>query len=89
MGSDIDEERRLFYVGITRAKQKLVMSRCRMRKRHGAQRAVAPSRFILDLSPGLYQELQGAFRPVTGAEREDLVSGFLAKLQARPPQGKT
>lgn len=83
LGSDIDEERRLFYVGITRAKNKLVMSRCQTRKRHGAQRAVAPSRFLLDLPAGLFKETQGGYRPVTAAEREDLVSGFLAKLQQR------
>lgn len=88
LGSDVDEERRLFYVGITRAKNKLVMSRCQTRQRHGAQRAVAPSRFLLDLPPGLFTETQGGFRPVSASEREDLVSGLLAKLQARGPVAK-
>lgn len=83
LGSDLDEERRLFYVGITRAKTKLVLSRCQTRKRHGAQRAVSPSRFILDLPSDLMTEYFGAFRPVNAAERENLVGGLLAKLQAR------
>lgn len=43
LGSDIDEERRLFYVGVTRAKKRLVMSRCQQRKRNGVVRPVAPS----------------------------------------------
>lgn len=81
LGFDIDEERRLFYVGLTRAKEKLILSRCLSRKKHGALRAVAPSRFLLDLPAGLYKEHQGAFRPVTATEREELVSGFLARLQ--------
>lgn len=85
LGSDLDEERRLFYVGITRAKSKLVMSRCQTRKRHGAQRAVSPSRFLLDLPPTLFKEYYGAFRPVTAVERENLVGNLLAKLQAKRP----
>ncbi|MBX2987014.1 MAG: UvrD-helicase domain-containing protein [Bdellovibrionaceae bacterium] len=88
LGSDHDEERRLFYVGLTRAKQRLVLCRCQTRKRHGAQRAVAPSRFLLDIPQGLFQQHQGAYRPVTASERDDLVSGFLAKLQARGPAPK-
>jgi DNA helicase-2/ATP-dependent DNA helicase PcrA len=88
LGSDVDEERRLFYVGLTRAKQRLILCRCQSRKRHGALRPVAPSRFLLDLPPDLYTEYQGAFRPVTANEREDLVGGLLAKLQARGPAPK-
>lgn len=88
LGSDLDEERRLFYVGITRAKHKLVLSRCQTRKRHGQQKAVAPSRFLLDLPAGLFTEFHGGFRPVNGAARDDLVGGFLAKLGQRPPPGK-
>ncbi|HRO66911.1 MAG TPA: UvrD-helicase domain-containing protein [Pseudobdellovibrionaceae bacterium] len=83
LGSDLDEERRLFYVGITRAKSKLVLCRCQTRKRHGAQKAVSPSRFILDLPPNLFTEYFGAFRPVTASERENLVGNLLAKLQAK------
>lgn len=86
LGGDVDEERRLFYVGVTRAKRRLVMSRCQTRKRHGQQRAVAPSRFLLDLPPGLFKEMQGAWRPVNADERNDLVGGFLAKLGQRTPQ---
>lgn len=86
LGGDVDEERRLFYVGITRAKKRLVLSRCQTRKRHGQQRAVAPSRFLLDLTPGLYKETIGAFRPVNAEQREDLVGSFLAKLGTRTQQ---
>ena len=83
LGGNLDEERRLLYVGITRAKERLVMSRCQQRKRHGAMRPSAPSRFLLDLRQGLYSESTGAFRPVTQNQREEMVSGLLASLQAR------
>jgi superfamily I DNA/RNA helicase len=44
LGQDVDEERRLFYVGVTRAKKHLVMTRVRERKRYGKIQLVAPSR---------------------------------------------
>lgn len=83
LGSDIDEERRLFYVGLTRAKQRLVLSRCMQRKRNGVVRPVTPSRFLLEIPKDLYREYPMGARPVSGQEREDLVSGFLAKLQSQ------
>ncbi|MGZ3803108.1 MAG: ATP-dependent helicase [Pseudobdellovibrionaceae bacterium] len=83
LGSDIDEERRLFYVGVTRAKKRLVMSRCQQRKRHGVVRPVAPSRFLLEVAQKLYKEYPAGARPVSGQEREDLVSNFLKGLGSR------
>ncbi|WP_413288232.1 ATP-dependent helicase [Bdellovibrio sp. HCB337] len=83
LGSDIDEERRLFYVGVTRAKKRLVMSRCQQRKRHGVVRPVAPSRFLLEIAQKLYKEYPMGARPVSGQEREDLVSSFLKGLEAK------
>lgn len=82
LGSDISEERRLFYVGITRAKQKLIMSRCQSRLRHGVVRPVSLSRFLLELPNGLYTEYQG-YRPVSGEERDNLVQSFLANLNSK------
>lgn len=83
LGSDVDEERRLFYVGLTRAKKKLVMSRCQQRKKHGAVRPVAPSRFLLEIPTELYKEFPLGARPVSGQERDDLVASFLSKLDSK------
>lgn len=44
-----DEERRLFYVGITRAKETLTLSWCRSRSRYGREEACEPSRFLQEL----------------------------------------
>ncbi|AHZ86527.1 UvrD-helicase domain-containing protein [Bdellovibrio bacteriovorus] len=88
LGSDIDEERRLFYVGVTRAKKRLVMSRCQQRKKNGAVRPVAPSRFLLELPKELYTEFPLGARPVVGQEREDLVASFLSKLDSKLGTGK-
>ena len=45
----IEEERRLMYVGITRAKRSLHLSWCRKRKRSGEYIHVEPSRFIHEI----------------------------------------
>jgi len=47
----VEEERRLMYVGITRAARRLVLSYCRRRRRAGEVRSVEPSRFLDEL-PG-------------------------------------
>lgn len=47
--TDIDEERRLFYVGITRARDQLICTASRKRSWFGEIRACEPSRFVNDL----------------------------------------
>ncbi|MEO6573923.1 MAG: ATP-dependent helicase, partial [Polyangiaceae bacterium] len=50
LGSDqIEEERRLFYVGVTRARDTLVLSRCKFRAMRGKPVSRVPSRFLMDL----------------------------------------
>ncbi|MBV6412231.1 MAG: ATP-dependent DNA helicase Rep [Xanthomonadales bacterium] len=44
-----DEERRLFYVGMTRAKETLTLSFCRVRSRYGREDVQEPSRFLKEL----------------------------------------
>ncbi len=44
----IDEERRLCYVGITRAQDVLVLSYCRHRLRRGKRKPTVPSRFLYE-----------------------------------------
>lgn len=51
--NSLDEERRLLYVGITRARERLTLSCCRARKRGGEAVPVLPSRFIADIPEDL------------------------------------
>jgi len=46
---DMEEERRLFYVGMTRAKRRLFLSRAEKRSTFGVGRANLPSRFLDEL----------------------------------------
>ncbi|WP_269532706.1 UvrD-helicase domain-containing protein [Chitinimonas sp. BJYL2] len=45
----VEEERRLMYVGITRAQRSLTITYCGKRKRAGEWQVVEPSRFLLEL----------------------------------------
>ena len=47
----VDEERRLLYVGITRARQTLTLSYCRDRMKFGSASSCTPSSFIKELAP--------------------------------------
>lgn len=47
----VDEERRLLYVGITRARRTLAMSWCRHRIKYGSPMPCTPSSFIKELPP--------------------------------------
>lgn len=48
-GEMVEEERRLMYVGITRAQRSLTLSYCSKRKRAGEWQVVEPSRFLREL----------------------------------------
>ncbi|MBI4605549.1 MAG: UvrD-helicase domain-containing protein, partial [Planctomycetes bacterium] len=48
---DFEEERRLLYVGITRARERLYVTHAQSRRRHGRLRSSWPSRFLEELLP--------------------------------------
>jgi len=53
-GEKLEEERRLCYVGITRAKERLFLSFARRRFRFGHRRAGVPSRFLAEIPENLF-----------------------------------
>jgi superfamily I DNA/RNA helicase len=71
--SDVSEERRLAYVGITRAQEMLYVTRCASRRRHGRQVPCTPSRFLLEIP----EELMEA-RDVAAESREPVHAGELS-----------
>ncbi|MBK7595684.1 MAG: UvrD-helicase domain-containing protein [Gemmatimonadetes bacterium] len=57
----LDEERRLCYVGITRARDALLMTWARARRRGGELRPAMASRFLKELPPELLEEKSTSF----------------------------
>ena len=77
MSANIEEERRLMYVGITRAKSELTLLLCKQRRSGADFKVVTPSRFLDEL-PAEY--LSGA---VTKKEDPKKVAeNYLANIQA-------
>ena len=54
-----EEERRLCYVGITRAREELTLSMARRRKRYREEVSQTMSRFLNDIDPSLFQVAPG------------------------------
>jgi DNA helicase-2/ATP-dependent DNA helicase PcrA len=52
---DVEEERRLAYVGMTRAREKLFLTYCRTRKVWGQDQMNQPSRFLQEIDKDLVQ----------------------------------
>ena len=57
---EIEEERRLFYVGLTRARERVFLSLVRRRNMFGSYRDAVPSRFLYDLPAALVHRTDGA-----------------------------
>jgi DNA helicase-2/ATP-dependent DNA helicase PcrA len=62
----LEEERRLCYVAMTRARQRLYLTNATVRRLHGAVRYNPPSRFLAEVPPAL---VEGRVRPARAAAR--------------------
>ncbi|HEV7165543.1 MAG TPA: UvrD-helicase domain-containing protein [Gammaproteobacteria bacterium] len=67
-GENLEEERRLCYVGITRARVSLTLTYADQRRKYGEDQACEPSRFLKEL-PQDDLQLEGAGGPSTPEER--------------------
>ena len=63
---DIEEERRLFYVSITRARKELFLTSCRSRLVWGKIMPMEPSRFLGEIPEDLLEIREGVFGAGTG-----------------------
>ena len=62
----LEEERRLMYVAVTRARRRLYLSFAQSRMLHGQTRYNIPSRFLREIPEKLLKWLQPAPRPLSG-----------------------
>lgn len=65
----LEEERRLFYVGMTRARERLIVSHAQRRSLFGQTTFQKPSRFIQELPSNLFQHLDAATVPNNFSDR--------------------
>jgi len=78
---DLEEERRLCYVGITRAREELILTRAVTRLRRGRDMPRTPSRFLADI-PAEVLEVSDTTLPPPGPPTE-VEQGFFRSLKAR------
>lgn len=76
-----DEERRLLYVGITRAMERLTITYCTSRKRYGDLLPTQPSSFLKELDRTYVEEI--SFEEVTQAPAdEEMAADYFARMRA-------
>ncbi len=83
---DVEEERRLCYVGMTRAMDQLILTRAVYRRRYGTDmpEASVPSRFLEEVPAPLIEEL-GTRRTHVGTS----AFGSLPRAESRGPAGRS
>jgi DNA helicase-2/ATP-dependent DNA helicase PcrA len=93
--ADVEEERRLFYVGMTRAKQSLLFSRAVYRRSYGEERlrASVPSRFLAELPRELIEAVSGSLSEPGETRRYEPDPDYAAshsyrQQQRRPSYGR-
>jgi DNA helicase II / ATP-dependent DNA helicase PcrA len=86
--SEIEEERRLFYVGMTRAKQSLTISRAIYRRSYGEERlrASTPSRFLAEIPAELIEAASGSLAEPGQTRRYEADSDFSDSYSYRRPR---
>ena len=87
--AELEEERRLFYVAITRAQKRLYLSYALTRYRFGRLKNCEPSRFLDDID-SRFIKVSSKFSgyestPVSGNYAKSLVNGIKKTIASKPP----
>ena len=83
----VDEERRLLYVGITRARKHLTMSYCVNRTKYGSTVSCAPSTFFKELSP-TYLEMVNISKVLNAPATEDSARSHFQRMREAATRSK-
>jgi superfamily I DNA/RNA helicase len=91
--ADLGEERRLCYVGITRARDRLILTRAKNRLRYGKPVPRNPSRFLEEIPAGLVVTRDESHTPDLStkeaqAAHETKVKDFLSQIRAQIGGGR-
>ncbi len=82
--AELEEERRLCYVGITRAMEKLTLTSACQRMKNGEINFNSPSRFIHELPRYLLKQTTGGSLPQPDPPRQDPVLIFESEMTPAP-----
>ncbi len=83
----LEEERRLFYVAVTRARRKLAISYTTKRMKYGKEELRVPSRFLDEMGrQGVEVEDGASQEPVTAEEGKQAMNDLLARLRSAKPR---
>lgn len=77
---DLEEQRRLFYVAVTRAEHELYLTACKWRRIHGRLFETQPSRFLTEISPDFYELWSGS---------QQMTTAFLPQSRRMPETSQT
>lgn len=82
--TDVDEERRLFYVGVTRARDRLYLSRFTRREMRGKELPTTPSRFLSGLPEDILELVtRDDAKPLEMEANTNSAAALLAMLKGR------
>ena len=85
---EMQEERRLAYVGITRAEQELFLTHAQMRTLYGRTNMNPMSRFITEIPTELLEGKEEEHRPVFAQMRQNSRSTASSGMKQAPPKKK-
>lgn len=72
MEDNLEEERRLCYVGITRAKERLYITNAKRRMLYGKDNMNMPSRFIAEINPNLLEKNESAEKEIKMIDKKSM-----------------
>ena len=89
--SRLEEERRLCYVGLTRAKQRLFICHAEKRRIHGSEDYFFPSRFLSEIPAELLQEIRGGgiSRPYSYGRSDNFLTASTMPARVGSNQGRS
>ena len=91
-GNELEEERRLCYVGITRAKDELYMTACARRVMYGRAEYMSPSPFLQEINPDklkILGHLPFGFKKTSGQKASSSHNGDFGNLGLSHPDTET
>jgi len=80
---EVEEERRLCYVGLTRARERLILTGAARRRVFGDYQSTEPSRFLDEIPPDLIRRVEPAVAPSWNSSRYETRNPYARRFGAQ------